>query len=246
MVVDRALTKRQKKLALKGESKNSLRSINFDLKRIEPITENQEKVFDSYSEGQHLFLHGCPGTGKTFLAMYLALSDVLKGNYQKIVIIRSAHATKNLGFLPGDEKEKLEVYQQPYKVICSELFGRADAYEVLKQKGIIEFRSTSFLRGTTIDESVIIYDEVQNSAYPEIKVVLSRTGEESRLVICGDINQDDLTSARYNEETGLSLLMKVLAEIPSVDRIEFEEEDIVRSGFVKEFILAENKVARKR
>lgn len=246
MVYDRAQTKRQKKLAQKGEIKNGLRSLHFELKRIEPITDNQDKVFESYKNDQHLFLHGCPGTGKTFLAMYLALQDVLKGNYNKIVIVRSAQSSKDIGFLPGDEKEKLEVYQAPYRLICNELFGRADAYEILKTKGMVEFHSTSFLRGSTIDDAILIYDEIQNSRYMEQKTVISRLGKNARLILCGDLNQDDLSSERYNEKTGLDTLMKVLHEIPSVDRIDFVEEDIVRSGFVKEFILAENKVARRK
>ena len=213
------------------------------LATIHPKTENQQKTFEEYDEGKHLILHGSPGTGKTFLSLYLALYDLFEykeNTYEKIVVIRSAQPSKDIGFLPGKESDKMANYQAPYKSITTELFGRGDAYEILKQKQLIEFQSTSFLRGTTIDNAIIILDEAQNLNYMEIKTVLTRVGENSRMIICGDVLQDDLTSSRYNQESGLIKAMEVFRNVPSMAKIEFTIEDIVRSGFVREFIVAES------
>lgn len=242
------LSKRQKRQLRKqgildiDSSSIRISQKGLKLKTVNPKTENQQKTFDAYDNGQHLILHGAPGTGKTFLSLYLALYDLFEyqqNSYEKIIVIRSAQPSKEIGFLPGKESDKMVNYQAPYKSICSELFNRGDAYEILKQKQLIEFQSTSFLRGTTIDDSIVILDEAQNLSYMELKTVLTRIGENSRIIICGDILQDDLTSSRYNQMSGLTQAMKVFAQVPSISHIEFTVDDIVRSGFVKEFIIAE-------
>jgi phosphate starvation-inducible PhoH-like protein len=239
-------TRRQQKLAEKGQTKSTrlqtIKQQNLGLNSIFPITDNQIRTFNLFDRGDNLFLHGSPGTGKSFLSLYLALRQVISANSKinKVVIVRSAQSSKGIGFLPGTEQQKMAVYEAPYSGICNELFGRGDAYEILKQKGILEFHSTSFLRGTTIDNAVIIIDEAQNSSYMELKTVLTRTGDHSRIIICGDIYQDDLTSERFNETSGLPMLKKVFANIPSVTTVEFGIDDIVRSGFVREFIIAES------
>lgn len=235
-------TKRQKRLHEKGIQKiPTLQKQHFELKRIDPKTENQSLVFEAYSQGAHLFLHGAAGTGKTFLAVYLALKEILdmRSERNRLVIIRSALPTRNQGFLPGDLKEKAAVYELPYRAICAELFHRDDAYEILKQKGIIEFETTSFLRGVTINDAIVLFDENQNSSYTEHRTVISRLGNESRLILCGDTKQDDLTSERYNEESGLSKMMHVFDEMQDIETIEFSVQDIVRSGFVRDFLEAE-------
>lgn len=241
------LTKRQQRLAEKGQNKEntqkvpSLQQHNFELKSIIPITDNQIKAFNSYEDGNHLFLHGCAGTGKTFVSFYLALRELMskKTKRNRLVVIRNAQSSKDIGFLPGTEKEKLAVYEAAYKAICSELFNRGDAYDILKTKGIIEFHSTSFLRGTTIDNAIILVDEVQNQRYTEMRTVLTRTGDNSRIILCGDTKQDDLTSERFKETSGLRDMMKVFDNMDSMSTIHFEIEDIVRSGFVKEFLTCE-------
>jgi phosphate starvation-inducible protein PhoH len=213
------------------------------LANIHPKTDNQKKTFDAYDEDQHLILHGCPGTGKTFLSLYLALFDLFEykeNEYDKIVVIRSAQPSKDMGFLPGKESEKLAAYEAPYRGIAAELFQRGDAYDILKQKNLIEFQSTSYLRGTTIDNCIIILDEAQNLSYMELKTVLTRVGEGSRVIICGDVLQDDLTSTRYNQQSGLQQAIRIFGQVPSMTHIEFGIDDIVRSGFVKEFIIAES------
>ena len=233
------LTKRQQRLSEKQYKTPSVSSLHFELESISPITENQSKTFKAYDRGDSVFLHGSPGTGKTFISIFLALREIAsrRSNRHKLVIIRSAQSSKDIGFLPGDEKRKLEVYEAPYKAICSELYNRGDAYEILKQKGIIEFHSTSFLRGTTIDDSIILIDEVQNLSRQEWYTVLSRTGENSRVVICGDTKQDDLTSERYKQQSGIQDLIMVFDKMNDTSLIHFGIEDIVRSGFVREMIL---------
>lgn len=244
------LSKRQQRLAEKGNEKKelikfpTLTQLHLELKDIGPITDNQVKTFRAYDQGDNLFLHGCAGTGKTFISMYLALREIQEkqSRRRKLVIIRTAQSSKDIGFLPGSEKQKLEVYEAAYRAICAELFHRDDAYDILKQKGIIEFHSTSFLRGTTIDDAVILVDEVQNQRYVELRTVLTRTGDHSRVILCGDTKQDDLTSERFKESSGLSDMMRVFKYMGSMSTVEFEIDDIVRSGFVRDFIIAENQL----
>ena len=239
------LTKRQQRLSEKGLIKfPTIQQLHFELKHIQPITDNQVITFNAFEEGDNLFLHGCAGTGKTFISIYLALKEIQNGRSRrrKLIIIRTAQSSKDIGFLPGTEKQKLEVYEAPYKAICAELYHRDDAYDILKQKGIIEFHSTSYLRGTTINDAIILVDEVQNQRYVELRTVLTRTGDHSRIILCGDTKQDDLTSDRYKEASGLKDMMKVFTFMGSMTTVQFEIDDIVRSGFVRDFIIAENQL----
>lgn len=235
-------TKRQQKLQEKGTSRvPTLQQLHLELKYIQPITDNQVTTFQQYESGNNLFLHGCAGTGKTFISIYLALKEIegRRSKRDKLVLIRSAQSSKDIGFLPGTEKQKLEVYEAPYRAICAELYGRDDAYDVLKTRGIIQFHSTSFLRGTTIDNAIIIVDECQNTRYTELRTVLTRTGDKSRVILCGDTKQDDLTSERFKESSGLSDMMRVFAKMDDMFTVQFGIDDIVRSGFVRDFIIAE-------
>lgn len=244
------LTKRQKRLMEKSKERGELLrfptmdKLHLQLQSIGPITDNQISSFHYYEAGHNIFLHGCAGTGKTFVSMYLALKEIERAQTKrnKLVIIRSAQSSKDIGFLPGTEKQKLAVYEAAYSAICAELYNRGDAYEILKQKGLIEFHSTSFLRGTTINNAIILVDEAQNSKYSELRTILTRTGDHSRVIISGDTKQDDLTSERYKEESGLHALMRVFSEMPSMKTVEFTIDDIVRSGFVRDFLIAENQL----
>jgi phosphate starvation-inducible PhoH-like protein len=214
---------------------------------IKPVTQNQTRLFDAYNSDKHLFVYGCAGTGKTFCALYLALQDVLSEitPYQKIVIVRSLVATREIGFLPGDHDDKSALYQIPYKNMVKYMFEMpTDAdfemlYGNLKQQETITFWSTSFIRGTTLDNSIIIVDECQNLNFHELDSIITRVGENSRIMFCGDATQSDLT--KTNERNGILDFMKIIDRMPEFESIEFGVDDIVRSGLVKSYIV--NKMA---
>ena len=223
--------------------------INSELMReIEPLTKNQEKFFKSYELNQNIVGYGCAGTGKTFIALYNALKDVLneRSPYEKIYIVRSLVATREIGFLPGDHEDKSSLYQIPYKNMVKYMFQMPSEsdfemlYGNLKTQGTISFWSTSFIRGTTLDNSIIIVDEFQNLNFHELDSIITRIGENSKIIFCGDATQSDLI--RTNEKNGIVDFMKILRIMPSVDIVEFNVEDIVRSGLVKEYILAKMEV----
>lgn len=214
-----------------------------DLFVIDPLTTNQKLFFDAYKKGSnHIALHGVAGTGKTFIALYKALEEVLDKSSQqdRIIIVRSAVQSREIGHLPGDLGEKLAVYQQPYKDICHALFERADAWSLLEEAGTIEFISTSFIRGTTFENAIIIVDEMQNMNFEEIDTVMTRVGEGSKIIWCGDYRQTDLRKS--NDKTGILRFFDVAKYMASFARIEFMAEDIVRSELVKEYILAKLKL----
>ena len=214
---------------------------SFSLARIEPITEAQKDVVESFNEGFNLVLMGSAGTGKTFLSLFLALNDIIRGKGErpsKIVIIRSIVSTRDIGFLPGTLREKMAVYEEPYKGIFSELFNRGDAWEILKTKGIVEFCSTSYLRGTTLNNTYIVLDEFQNCNYEEIRTIITRVGKNSRLIFCGDTKQNDLYRNKY-DVSGMQEIVNIIEKMKEFDIVDFEISDIVRSDLVKSFIVAE-------
>jgi phosphate starvation-inducible protein PhoH len=216
----------------------------FGMKHIRPLTPAQSDLFDSYKQGYNLAAIGTAGTGKTMCATYLALQDVLeKGEYEKIVIVRSAVQTREQGFVPGTLQQKEAIFEQPYIDIVNDLFGRGDAYQILKQKGVIRFTTSSNIRGLTFDNSVIIVDEFQNMTYHELDTIITRVGEESKIVFCGDTRQDDLKQSKNRADiSGLDAFLKVLSAISSFDVVKFGIEDIVRSGLVKEYIIAKEQL----
>ena len=236
MAIER-LTKRQKRIA--RQTSGAARQASFNIEPVEPLTVNQQKTFDAFAAGKHLMLHGTAGTGKTFLSMYLAIDDIVSGesDQNKIIIIRSVVPTRDMGFLPGNTKEKTRVYESPYYAICAELFGRGDAYELLKTKGMIEFMSTSYIRGITLSDCYIIIDECQNMSFQELNSIITRAGEQARFIFCGDIRQDDLTSERHKEYTGITDFMRITNRMSMFESVEFGTDDIVRSTLVKEYII---------
>ena len=219
--------------------------INTDMLRdIEPLTNNQKLLFNAYAENKNIVAYGCAGTGKTFITLYNAIKDVLSPTtpYEKIYIVRSLVATREIGFLPGDHEDKSTLYQIPYKHMVKYMFEmNSDAdfemlYGNLKTQGTIDFWSTSFIRGTTFDNAIIIVDEYQNLNFHELDSIMTRVGQDSKIMFCGDATQSDLT--KTNERNGIMDFMRVLRIMPSMDIIEFGVEDIVRSGLVKEYILS--------
>ncbi len=222
------------------KQRNHKQSSGLVLEEIEPLTYTQRQVFQSYNAGNHLVLHGCAGTGKTFLSTYLGIRDVLEkvDQKQKVILVRSVVPTRDMGFLPGNITEKTKVYETPYRDLMASMFNRGDAYDILKNKGKVEFVTTSFIRGQTWDDAIIVVDEAQNLSFQELHSVITRVGENSRIVLCGDRKQDDLTSERFKESSGLEQFLNILTLMGSFDIIDFQTDDIVRSGLVREYILA--------
>lgn len=227
------------------DQEGNFNSGNFSIRKdISPMTDAQRDAFDSWDEGYNLMMHGIAGTGKTFLALYFALSTIHEKNnsHKKVWIVRSTVATRDQGFMPGTKAQKEAVYEEPYPPICNILYGRKDAYQLLKQKDMIEFRSTSFLRGVTFDDCIIVVDEMQNMSDGELHTIMTRVGQNCKIVFAGDVKQDDLTSKRFSEESGLASFMKIIESMNEFDFVEFMVEDIVRSDLVKSYIIARDKL----
>lgn len=227
------LSKRQRRRLEKRKQQNGLR-----LQDIEPMTDTQAQVFDSYLSGKNLMCHGVAGTGKTFISSYLAIRDILEkyDDKESLQIVRSVVPTRDMGFLPGSQKEKSRVYEAPYYSIFGELFGRGDAYEVLKSRNQVHFTTTSFVRGLTFNDSIVIVDECQNMTYHELDSVITRLGDNCRVIFCGDFRQSDF---KWDDERqGILNFMKIIKSMKSFDFIEFQKEDIVRSELVKEYIIS--------
>ena len=212
---------------------------------IKPLTKSQEKVFDAYKKGKNIFAYGAAGTGKTFVALYLALKEVLDqmSPYENVYIVRSLVSTREIGFLPGDHEDKSFLYQIPYKHMVKYMFEMSDdsefemLYGALKGQDTIKFWSTSFIRGTTLDNAIILVDEMQNLNFHELDSIITRVGENSKIIFCGDASQTDLT--KTNEKNGILDFMKIISAMEDdFTSIEFGLEDIVRSGLVRKYLLA--------
>ncbi len=211
---------------------------------VNPITENQELFFKEWGLGKNLFAYGAAGTGKTFIALYLALKDVMNEEtpYDKVYIVRSLVSTREIGFLPGTHEDKSELYQVPYKNMVRNMFHMPDQmsfdmlYDNLKNQETISFWSTSFLRGTTLDDAIVIVDESQNLNFHELDSIITRVGQDSRIVFCGDINQSDLV--KTNERNGILDFQRILQNMEEFSEIEFGVGDIVRSGLVKSYLIS--------
>lgn len=214
-----------------------------DMKTFQPLTENQKIFFDAYKRQDYFIaLHGVAGTGKTFSALYKAIEEVLdrSNTFEKIIVVRSAVQSREIGHLPGSVDEKMEIYQQPYRQICETLFGRKDAWDRLEEQGHIEFISTSFIRGMSFDDAIIIVDEMQNMTFEEIDTVMTRVGHRSKIIWCGDYRQTDLNKKK-NDVSGLLKFFDIAYHMDAFTRIEFTPDDIVRSSLVKDYILAKLK-----
>tara|TARA_B100001939_G_C16928167_1_gene612712 strand:+ start:136 stop:891 length:756 start_codon:yes stop_codon:yes gene_type:complete len=214
---------------------------------VQPLSDNQKSVFDAYAEGKNLYTYGCAGTGKTFIMLYLALKEVLNPitPYNRVVIVRSLVSTREIGFLPGDHEDKSSLYQIPYKNMVKYMFELPTDNDFdmlwgnLKTQESIKFWSTSFIRGTTLDDCIIIVDECQNLNFHELDSIITRVGENCKIHFCGDAAQSDLV--KTYERNGILDFMKILGAMPEFESVEFGVEDIVRSGLVKSYIL--NKIA---
>lgn len=205
---------------------------------VNPLTHAQKIFCSAYDSGQEAFvLHGVAGTGKTFLALYKGLQEVLSSSGSKrLVIMRSAVPSREIGYLPGSEEEKMSAYQVPYMDICSKLCNHPQAWEKLVAQEVVEFWSTSYIRGVTLDDAVIIVDECQNMSDQELNSVMTRVGNRSKIMFCGDFRQTDLT--RKHDQSGLGDFMKTAAMMNEFKIIQFHIDDIVRSSLMKSYIIA--------
>ena len=219
-----------------------------DLVTIKPITDNQKVVFSTWKKGLNQFLFGAAGTGKTFISLYLALQEImdLKKPADKVILVQSLIPTREIGFLPGDEEDKAALYQVPYRNMVQFMFEMPNEqafnglYDKLKAQGSLYFLSTSFLRGLTFDNSIIIVDECQNLNFHELDTIITRVGQDSKIVFCGDFGQTDLV--RNNEKNGLHDFMRILEEMKEFNCTEFTIGDIVRSGFVRSYLINKTKM----
>ena len=214
-----------------GKRSKTINGSGLEITEIEALTAQQVKAFESE---KHLVLYGCAGTGKTFVGCYLAYDDMSKGLYDKLIIIRSAVPTRDIGYLPGTLAEKTSVYEEPYKDIAVDIFQRGDAYQILKTKNLVHFMTTSYLRGITLRDAVIVIDECQNMTFHELDSLITRVGRNCRIIFSGDFNQSDLKT------NGMGDFLAVLEYMEEFDFIEFGVKDVVRSEFVKNYIIAKN------
>lgn len=225
------------------KTNNNIRQLRIDdLKTFEAITEKQKETYKAYDEEKNLLLHGLAGTGKSFVSLYLALEEVLdpSNDYENVYIVRSTVPTREMGFLPGTEEEKIAIYEAPYRSICTELFGESDAYNMLKRQQVIHFMSTSYVRGLTINDSIVIVDEMQNLNLHELDSIITRLGKNSKIIFCGDYTQTDLL--KNSDKQGIITFMKILNSMSHFACIEFGIDDIVRSALIREYIIAKHKL----
>lgn len=214
-------------MANKGFRKSG--KVNLHLPTISPLTERQAELFDCRGD---FVAHGAAGTGKTFCGLYLGLNEVLrKQNYDHLTIVRSAVETRKIGFLPGTDKEKTEVYKTPYIEICTELFEDVNAYEKLEMSGKIRYITTSFIRGTNLRDSFVLVDEYQNMTFHELDSVITRVNGDCRMAWCGDTYQADLGA-----QSGVKEFNRVLQQMNDTSFVDFTVDDVVRGPKVKNYL----------
>ena len=223
-----------------------------NLVTIEPVGPAQQKAFEAYQSDKNLFLTGSAGTGKTFILLHLAFKEVLdKGSpYDKVVIVRSLLPSRDIGFLPGTLDEKANLYQDPYRILVRYLFEMPNEqefallYDKLVGQGSLEFYSTSFLRGQTFDRSIIIVDEASNLLFQELDTIMTRVGQNSKIMFAGDMAQSDLRK-NNGDRDGYHNFQAILEDMDEFDVVEFGIGDIIRSGLVRSYLIAKTNMGIK-
>lgn len=248
-IVDRHFEDISQYDAPKGEratqaASNRLKMRLEDLRTFKPLTENQKLFFDSYKMGEYfMMLSGSAGTGKSFIALYKALEEVMdkSNSFNQVLLVRSAVQTRDVGFLKGSLEEKTSIYEDPYIQICADLFGKKEAYQRLKEQSFIEFTTTTAIRGMSFNNSVVIIDECQNCTFQELDTVVTRIGNQSKIIFVGDTAQNDLIK-KQSETSGMPDFLKIANTMDEFCRIHFTSDDIVRSSLVKQYIIAKEKL----
>jgi phosphate starvation-inducible protein PhoH len=229
-----ALQPRKRKVSNQPRQfRNVFDSINLIMNTIKPLTDNQSTAFKGFENGSCMLLLGSAGSGKSYQAIYHALKDIEQGKARKLIIIRSAVPTRDQGFLKGSLEEKEQAYTIPYQGIINELFGRGDAWALLVKHNIIEFMSTSYIRGITLDNCVIVFDEIQNANFGELSTIMTRVGKNTLVHFCGDFHQSDLKQ----KDRALHLFTVILDRMPECRTVEFTINDCVRSGLARSFLI---------
>ena len=201
-------------------------------------THNQQKLLRDYEKNDLLFAIGPAGSGKTYVAIALAVRALKNKEVRKIILSRPAvEAGEKLGFLPGDMKEKIDPYLQPLYDALEDMIPQAKLQEYV-EKGVIQIAPLAFMRGRTLSDAVVILDEAQNTTVPQIKMFLTRLGMGSKMIITGDLTQIDLP---HSQRSGLIDACNVLHEIPGISFIHFSEKDIVRHPLVERIVKAYGK-----
>lgn len=231
-------------MARRTTRKSNIQQDSLGRNKFEALTDNQGLAKDSWDNGKHLMLLGTAGSGKTFLAMSFALEELEKkdNGIKRVVILRSSVSVRDIGFMPGNEKEKGKYFESPYYSIANQIFGRGDAYDILKGKNKLQFSLTTHLRGTTFDDAVVIVDEVQNMSFQELNTIITRVGVNTRIIFAGDTRQDDLTSERFKETSGLRDFVKIINRLNEFETTQFTVDDIVRSDLVRSYIIAKEEL----
>lgn len=219
--------------------RNIFQHCNLTLTKIQPLTTNQATAFSYFNDNHNLLLLGKAGSGKTYQAIYHALRDIEQGKARKLILVRSPVPTKDIGHLPGTLMEKANVYELPYAVIVNELFGRDDAYQSLVKHNVIEFMLTSYIRGLTLDNCIIIYDEIQNASINEASTIITRAGKNTKVHFCGDIAQCDLIR---KSDRRINLFLNILQNMPEYRTVYFDIDDIVRGGLTKSFLTTQHEL----
>lgn len=204
-----------------------------DLKTIDPRTPNQATALRAWFEGDHVGLLGSPGAGKTLLACYMAASALVRKEVGGIIVVRSAVERREQGFVPGTQEEKDAKFEDTYRDGFAAVFGNHTAYDQLKRRGLITFRTTGNQRGLNFRNSVVIGDEIQNLDFAELHAFITRLCADSRLIICGDQGQCDL---KHHEEPGLPIFQELAAELPDLTLVHFTRHDCQRHPFVKAWL----------
>jgi phosphate starvation-inducible PhoH-like protein len=207
-------------------------------KSVVPKTIGQKIYLQAIQKNPIVFGIGPAGTGKTYLAMASAISALLKGQVQRIILTRPAvEAGETLGFLPGDLREKILPYLRPLYDALHDMLDTADVTS-LSEKGVIEIAPLAYMRGRTLANAYIILDEAQNTSPEQMMMFLTRLGDESRMIITGDITQIDLPRAK---QSGLVQAPRVLKNIPGIEFHHFTASDVVRHPLVQKIIDAYEK-----